>query len=186
MNTAELKQEVEARVRAYREQALEHFGRTMPTISVRFTDKGTAAGNAKLFRDGSAIVTFSEPMLEHHGEEFMRETVPHEVAHIVAGVLARMDRKRIRPHGREWQAVMRTVFGVEPERTHSFDTSGCKVRRERKLPAFCECRQFTELGVRRLKRCIREGVRYRCPKCKTCIEPTFETKQLLRDEEWNR
>jgi SprT protein len=53
-------------------------------------------------------------------------TLTHELAHLVA----RMRYGNVRPHGREFKALMRVV-NMSPATTHRLDTEGLKLRRRR-------------------------------------------------------
>jgi SprT protein len=145
-----------------------------PQLAVTFDLRGTTAGMAY---SRSGRIKINMVLYRENIADFQSDTIPHEVAHVVAyHVHTARTGRRIKPHGREWQGIMR-AFGLEPTRCHSYDTSRAKVRTERKVPVSCGCGRWTELGIRRAKRAIRAGGNYGCPHCKQPI--------LIR-EDWKR
>lgn len=93
----------------------------------------------------------------HH----LEHTVSHEVAHYVADL---MHRRRIRPHGAEWHAVM-TALGVEPRATGDYSLVGITVRRERRHRYRCGCGGHS-LTTRRHHRVQRGRMVYVCRRCR--------------------
>jgi SprT protein len=89
----------------------------------------------------------------------MQQTIPHEVAHVIA-------RSRfgagIKPHGPEWQGIMQD-FGVEPKRCHNFSVGASQSRRMRYFPYRCDC-QAHHLSTIRHNR-TKKGVVYLCRAC---------------------
>ena len=102
------------------EQCIRHANRrlnkrmTMPQVS--FRQRGKIAGSARL---QGWEVRFNPVLLEENPQAFVDEVVPHEVAHLVTFKLF----GKVRPHGKEWQAIMTEIFGVPARTTHSFDIS---------------------------------------------------------------
>lgn len=141
-----------------------------PCPAVYFYHGRRAAGLAH----GDHTVGFHAGFLASNTENMLHETVPHELAHIIvirrairasrAGTLLR----RPQPHGREWKAVMRRVFGVEPERTHSYDMSVSGARTLRVIPYTCPC-GTTHMITRRRAASVEAGKRYICRKCRGYI-----------------
>eukprot|EP00095_Tigriopus_kingsejongensis_P012412 snap_masked-scaffold312_size212576-processed-gene-0.0 protein:Tk12412 transcript:snap_masked-scaffold312_size212576-processed-gene-0.0-mRNA-1 annotation:"s-adenosylmethionine synthetase" len=91
-------------------------------------------------------------------EAFLQEVVPHEVSHLI--VFARYG--KVRPHGKEWQAVMQQVFGVVPNTTHSFDISSVQGET---FTYQCGCDQL-KLSIRRHNKVQRQQAQYFCRRCK--------------------
>jgi len=106
--------------------ARKHYGIELPWIDVRFDLSGDTAGfycsrgDKKWFR-------FNRGLIEHHLEDFLVDTVPHEVSHYVTRTIWG---RKVKSHGKEWKSVMRDVFKLEPTRCHSLDTSALKVTYE--------------------------------------------------------
>ncbi|MGL5177893.1 MAG: SprT-like domain-containing protein, partial [Aeromonas veronii] len=101
-------------------------------------------------------------------QAFLDEVVPHEVAHLLVHALWGDGRgkNRVLPHGKQWQSVMREVFGLEPRTTHSFDLA---VLAQRTVPYRCHCQQH-QLSIRRHNKVVRGEARYHCRRCKQPLE----------------
>ena len=133
-----------------------------PAPLVAYFDGRRAAGLAS---PSAHRVSFNTTLLRENVASMLTETVAHEVAHLVVAHAFKQARKRPRPHGREWQYVMRTLFGVEPARTHCYDMSNCNVRRQRRWIYRCDCREHAITTV--LHKKIASGrSTYRCACCK--------------------
>ena len=115
-------------------------------------------------------IEINEDLLERHPEPMLRETVAHELAHLLT---QRIHGRRAQAHGREWQAVMREWFNVEPERTHHFDMSGFDVRRQQRFRYRCVCREHDLSAVRHNR--ARRGVEYRCVHCAGPLQHSPDT-----------
>jgi SprT protein len=117
--------------------------------------RGRSAGQAHFGRGG---LRFNPVLYDENRETFLVEVVPHEMAHWLVHHLE--DCHRARPHGCEWQVVMRRLFGLVPRATHRFDT-----RRASPAPYRyrCGCREhgFT---ARRHGLALK-GRDYRCRHC---------------------
>ncbi len=110
---------------------------TLPEI--RFDLRGRAAGQFCL-RQGALQLRFNSALFARYFEENLAQTVPHEVAHfLVYALFSQYGKKRVRPHGPEWQSMMR-LLGVTPETRHSFSLDGIPVRREQRFAWNCSCR----------------------------------------------
>lgn len=133
---------------------LKSFARPEVLLNLR----GRSAGVAELQKNR---LRFNAVLLAENTSAFLSEVVPHEVAHLLVW---KLHGRGVRPHGYEWQQVMLQVFGLEPERTHRFDTS----RSARQGYVYtCGCRDREHaLTIRRHNR-ILKGQRYICLQCKT-------------------
>ena len=67
--------------------------------------------------------------LDNNEEEYLKNTIGHEYAHLVAFTYFGWKAVRGKPHGRHWKAVMRSL-GLNPKRCHSYDTKPARKRRE--------------------------------------------------------
>ncbi|WP_084286392.1 SprT-like domain-containing protein [Halomonas halodenitrificans] len=105
----------------------------LPRPGVWLDLRGRSAGQAHFGRGG---LRFNPVLYAENRVDFLVEVVPHEMAHWLVHHLE--DGRRARPHGREWQTVMRRLFGLEPRTTHRFDV-------ERASPSpyryACSCRE---------------------------------------------
>jgi SprT protein len=130
-----------------------------PKAAIRFDLRGRAAGQARLAAREPALIRYNPALLRANPEDFLGSTVPHEVSHLVA--FARHG-ARIRPHGAEWEAIMRQ-FGVEPARCHNYDVTGLKARSLRELDYHCTCRSHRLTTIRHHR--VLAGQTYICRQC---------------------
>ncbi|MCL7928463.1 SprT-like domain-containing protein [Halomonas sp. ATCHA] len=128
---------------------------TLPSPKVWFDLKGASAGQAHLGRGG---LRFNPVLLSENRRAFFDQVIPHEMAHWL--VFHLQDGPRLKPHGREWQAVMRDLFGLAPDVTHRFD-----IKRAQRAPYryACACRQHAFTAQRHTL--ARGGRQYRCRQC---------------------
>lgn len=130
------------------------LGRDDPLPRLRFDLRGRCAGQARL-QDWSVRLNLS--LLLRHGEAFIEQTVPHEIAHLVAHAL---HGPGIRPHGPQWRAVM-ALLKAPAQVCHSYATA--PARRVKQYDYVCPCRPH-RLGSVRHRR-ARAGQRYLCRRC---------------------
>lgn len=142
---------------------LRQAGRATPRVQVQLDLRGQAAGQLRRYPDGRLLIRYNLALAEHQPDAFLAETVPHEVAHVVTHLC----HGRVRPHGPEWQRVMRWFGIAQPRRCHDFaaDTSA---RRQRRWRYQCACRGH-ELTTTRHNR-VQRGTRYHCRACGTVLE----------------
>ena len=149
----------EEQTRVLLRQAKKHSGISIPLGEIRFDLKGKAAGMV-VYRQGMApVVRYNPAMLRACQTEFLTQTLPHEVAHLVTRVLFG---SAIRPHGPEWKGVM-DFFGTEARRCHNFDIHPDTVRRLRRFSYACACREHRLTSIRHNR--ILKGQRYLCKRC---------------------
>ena len=146
------------------------FDVNFPTPTISFNLRGRCAGQY-VRKAGSDTLRFNFDLLNRYPQEMLNQTVPHEVAHLVARHV-HMGR-RIRAHGREWQAIMQ-FFGCEPSRCHNMETT--PARRTRKYVVVCDC-QTHPVGTVRYNR-ISQGTRqYMCMDCRGLLRVPTQYKQ---------
>ncbi len=124
---------------------------------VIFKKRGTVAGTATPAR---WQLNFNNTLLNENVEHFVKQTVAHEVAHLICNVIYeggktfRVRGERRSPHGRNWKTVM-VVLGVSADRCHTYDTTNSKVgRRKQKTYTYhCTgCKRDLEMGAIRHKK----------------------------------
>ncbi|WP_434358533.1 SprT family zinc-dependent metalloprotease [Parasalinivibrio latis] len=130
------------------------FNKEFPIPEILFNQRGKAAGCARL---QTWQLRFNPVLLRENTQAFLDEVVPHEVAHLITYACY----GRVKPHGREWQGIMYSVFGLEPKTTHSFDVASVKGKT---FLYRCQCSEH-ELTVRRHNRIQRDQATYLCRKC---------------------
>ena len=151
---------VVAEVNRYLEMVSREFEVELPNIEVRFDLIGKTIGMYCKKR-GHRSIRFNPYVFAKYWRENLADTVPHEVAHYVSDVL--FDSRYIKPHGREWQSIMR-FFGVEPKPRCYFDLSDIPKRELKRFDYSCLCgtHQLTAIRHNRIKAGKR---RYFCRSC---------------------
>jgi len=135
-------------------------GRDFPSIPVSFDLSGRAAGMYRV-RYGRRGIRYNPYLFAKYFDDGLTATVPHEVAHYVTDLLYGLH--NVRPHGVEWQAVMRSL-GAEPRATGYYDLTGVPVRRQRRYTYACDCATH-RLTTRRHNKVHRGEALYRCRRC---------------------
>ena len=155
------------------------YGLSMPYPKVEFKLRGRTAGKAysREWRINLNQVLMTE------NDDFIPETVPHEVCHLITFKRYGMIRRgRVYVHhGWEWKSCMKDM-GHDPTRTHNYDTTNARARvrkpKERPYVYTCGCREFniTKLIHGRMQR----GQVRRCRTCKGTLKivQTFANKDL--------
>lgn len=149
-----------ARVEACYQQAESFFKQQFVRPQVSFKLRGQKAGVAHLDQN---LLRFNPQLYRENREHFLRQTVPHEVAHLVAH---RLFGGHIRPHGEEWQLIMRGVYELTPDRCHTYEISRRQVSR---FIYRCECseRDFPFSAQRHAL--VKKGRRYFCRSCRATL-----------------
>ncbi|UYG08438.1 SprT-like domain-containing protein [Halomonas sp. M4R1S46] len=127
----------------------------LPRPEVWLDLRGKGAGQAHFGRGG---LRFNPVLFDENRQAFLVEVVPHEMAHWLVHHLD--DGHLARPHGHEWQAVMRRLFGLAPRVTHRFDTGRASPAPHRYR---CGCREHAFTARRHAL--VRSGRAYRCRQC---------------------
>jgi SprT protein len=146
----------------------------LPAPTLRWFDHRLDAGRAlpPEVPGGSGVIELNAVYLRAEPEAMLRETLAHELAHLL--VFHLHPRRRLPPHGSLWRTVMREWLGVEPERTHRFPTDGVRARRQRRWRYRCGCAEHALTTVRHRR--IQDGAAaYRCRRCHGPLEPIPES-----------
>lgn len=144
---------IEQKVKECITKANRFFGHAFSMPTYNFKQRGKAAGTAHLQRNE---LRFNAFMYQQRPDEFLNSVVPHEVAHIIVYQIYGLS---VRPHGKEWQAVMRKVYNLSPDRTHTFDVPPPK--QSFQYQCDCQTHQFTKLRHNKTLR----GTEYICKRC---------------------
>ncbi len=142
-------------------KAEKFFNKQFQKPYIRLDLKGETAGQAWIEK---RHLRFNPVLLKENREHFLKQTVAHEVAHLLAYDIYG---SRIRAHGQEWQSIMTDVFKLPANRCHSYDThrSG---RRQWLYQCRCEGKTIT-LGTTRHNR-YHKGTVYLCTTCKAPLK----------------
>lgn len=165
--------EAELRTRALIDQALDSRLRRNDGVNVeiRFDLRGSSAGQLRACGRGQYLIRYNLALLQREGADFIRRTVPHEVAHLV---VHRRFGAAAQPHGREWKAVM-AQLGAEPSRCHNYDVSGLKQRQLQRFDYHCSCREHQLSSIRHNR--ITKGQVYRCKYCGEALRPGAQLRR---------
>lgn len=101
-------------------------------VSVLFDLRGHTGGWA-IRRGTDLSIRFNMDILRENSHSFIREIVPHEVAHIITYIMGLYDAH----HGKEWQDVCWKI-GYAPSRCHNFDTTPARKSSPRNTRVLCE------------------------------------------------
>ncbi|MFK0573607.1 SprT family zinc-dependent metalloprotease [Endozoicomonas sp.] len=142
-------------------QAEKRLNRRFQKPYIRLDLKGQTAGQAWIEK---RQLRFNPVLLNENRDHFLKQTVAHEVAHLLAYELYG---PRIRAHGREWQSIMMAVFQLPADRCHSYDTQ----RSSRRDWLYqCQCQGKTiPLGTTRHNR-SQKGTVYLCTTCRAPLK----------------
>jgi SprT protein len=145
---------------------LRGMGRATPRVRVLCDLSGKAAGKVSWQAGRLPLIRYNLAIARHQPDDFLKETVPHEVAH----VLCHLVYPRARPHGPEWQDIMRNL-GAAPKRCHSFEIpEATTIKRQRRWLYRCSCREH-QLSSTRHYRVLRQESSYRCTSCGGPLHP---------------
>ncbi len=116
-------------------KAEKFYGKTFERPkNIIFKTTGTTGGHSNYKR---RELMFNIILANENGDDFVNRTVPHEVAHYVQRAV--YGYAGVRPHGREWQYVMTKVYGLNPDRCHSYDVTSVKTRKQTRHKYGCPC-----------------------------------------------
>lgn len=169
------RQQVISSTRAFIDQAGQIFGISLPVIPVHFDLKGCAAGMFCV-RSGRKWIRYNPYIFAKYFSDNLCQTIPHEVAHYVIDHV--YGHRRVRPHGKEWQGLMRAMGIPNASRTCQYDLSGIPTRRHKQHDYACGCRHY-QISTRRHNKIQHEGVRYYCRVCQQMLIRQVSTDQVL-------
>lgn len=135
LNRETLQKEIERLSLEWYEKGIQLFPQQRRTLKVQFDLVGTNAGTAQWRPTGDCIVRFNLELALQNLQDALSDTVPHEVAHIIADEFSReLDKvlgKRNEPHGEVWKLVM-LGFGINPDKSryHNYNVETVKHQRK--------------------------------------------------------
>lgn len=148
-------EEIQHKVDICMQIAASFFGKAFDRPSANLRQKGRAAGTAHLQKNE---LRFNAFMYQQNPSLFLDTVVPHEIAHIL---VYQIYGGNVRPHGKEWRAVMKKVYGLQPDRTHCFDVPKPK----QSFAYHCSCQTHTFTKQRHSR--AQKGTDYICKMCRS-------------------
>ncbi|NVK57868.1 MAG: SprT family zinc-dependent metalloprotease [Alteromonadaceae bacterium] len=142
-------------------EANAYFKRNFPLPELTYRRSGRHAGTAFLQQNR---INLNPVLLVHNRDAFIQDVLPHEVSHLLVYQLF----GRVKPHGKEWQSVMRDVFHCAPETRHDFDLAPLNLRTAEYR---CDCGPVA-LSIRRHNAVMRGQKQYKCRQCKQLLKPS--------------
>lgn len=146
------------------------YDKTVERPIIVYDLKGTTAGQAQS-RTENGIKTYkirvnNDLLFGSHREHMLRQTIPHEVAHIFVYQVW----PGVSGHGNEWRSVMRSL-GLPATRCHQYEVTKARKREKmtRQFIFTCACREH-KLTKIRYRRIMQENKSYRCKLCGTILE----------------
>ncbi|WP_299077530.1 SprT family zinc-dependent metalloprotease [uncultured Paraglaciecola sp.] len=139
-------------------RASRYFKQDFDVPEISFNQRGKIAGCARLQTNE---LRFNPVLLADNTSVFLEEVVPHEVCHLLAFQIY----GKVKPHGKEWQALMIELFQLEPKTYHKMDVH--KVAGEM-FRYQCQCGPV-DLSLRRHNKVIKGKQQYICRQCKTTL-----------------
>jgi len=145
------------------------FKRTFRCDYVLLNLRGKSAGQYRYDpRRRTSTLRFNKALLDYYGAQFIEETVGHEVAHLV---VHQYYGRNVKPHGAEWQYVMKSVLNQEPTTRHRYDLNVVpSVRKTQQFSYVCKCiDKVHKLGATRHNRASSGVGQYACRRCKAIL-----------------
>lgn len=130
------------------------FGKRFLVPTIRWDLTGKCAGRA-----GANTIRLNFEALTKYPEDFISETIPHEVAHTVAFQLYG---RNIQPHGYQWKQVA-IALGCKGDRCHEYELTPAKVHK--KYSWKCNCMTH-EVGIN-LHTKMLSGQKRFCLRCRS-------------------
>jgi len=153
--------QVVAATRACIQRAEQLYERDFSLPLISFDLRGRAAGMYR-FRRQQHEIRFNPYLFGKYFADNLAHTVPHEVAHYLVAEMYGW--RNIRPHGTQWQGVMRRL-GAVPQVTCHYDLDGIPQRRQRRFSYVCECTTHRLSSVRHNR--VQGGSgKYLCRQCR--------------------
>lgn len=136
------------------------YNRRFKPLQVDFDLRGKCAGMYQVKRLERRI-RFNPWIFAKYYQDSLHDTVAHEVAHYIVDCLYGL--RKVKPHGREWQAVMRSL-GAEPKATGNYDLTGIPRRQYQRFAYRCSCRTH-HLTILRHRKVVTGRAKYLCQYC---------------------
>lgn len=154
-----LKEQILICLKYYLSFAEKAFDRSFALPFIIICRKGSVAGTAHL-KDWT--IKLNAQLLLDYQSQFIHEVIPHELAHLLVYSLY----GKVKPHGKEWQSIMKNIFCISVKRTHEFTNTQLQQTRFRYQ---CDC-QMHYLSLIRHNRIQKQSTDYLCTRCKKKLQ----------------
>ena len=151
------KKEIEERVEKLFDLASNKLNLKLKYPKIVYDLKGQVAGQAWYVENKLRL---NATALKNYRNDFIEQTVGHEVAHLLA---FRKHGAYIKPHGLEWKNVMR-LFKLPPTRCHTYELPSARAV-TRKLYVCERCGKETGVTQYKHNRWLRGEISFRCKPC---------------------
>lgn len=191
--TADRMRKVELRVRELLDKAAEiwpkHKAQFQDAPTIRYDIKNRFGGVAISGGADDWTIRLNLILMYENEEDFLHNTVGHEVAHLIQRVVYGMTKqveengqkvtKKVRSHGPEWRQVM-VELGLKPATYHTYDTSSIQSKKRKRKPRGAKL-NFAET-IDMLKR-LKNGIRRLDDNAKSELLGWLEARVNGEDEE---
>ena len=184
-NDKEYQQHIDTYIKEFTQKAMDLYGLDISHTGVKLDLKGKVAAWTRYNNSPDYktwYIQLNVPLLMEQPLSELRDTIGHEIAHIVAGTqyVKLLRDGKIKEagewptHCKKWKKIM-VDFGLPPVRCHNYDTTNHKRKRKpvkRPWIYSCACRSLglDELEQHELTnymhKKIKKGAEYICTKCK--------------------
>lgn len=170
-----MRQQILDKIEESFKRAENYYGRSFSRPkNVIFKRSGTKGGHCNYSK---SELMFQLDFAEAYPEDYLKETVPHEVAHWIDRELygyTRHNGRRVM-HGRTWKNIMIRCYGLSPERCHEYDVSVTKTKSQTRYSYKCGCRKHSISQT--VHNRILTGRNYRCSLCRQTIVAHVPTRE---------
>lgn len=152
------------------------FNKRLLIPTLLFNQRGKIAGSALLQKN---IIKLHPGLLIDNLDYYLNEVVAHELSHILVYQLygrtsGIFNKRRIKPHGQEWQMLMTDIFNLSPAVTHQLDVSKVAMQSFRYE---CKCKQV-ELSLIRHNKVVKGKQHYYCRHCQQVLQHPVYVESL--------
>lgn len=120
------------KVMEWYEIGLQKFPQERRHVEIAFNLGGTTAGKAWWRKTGCFTIQINQGLLEENPQGFWDDTIPHEVAHLIANEFFKEIALDGCGHGDLWKFVM-IKFGKKPTRCHDYSVESVRGKRSQDI-----------------------------------------------------
>ncbi|WP_392561552.1 SprT family zinc-dependent metalloprotease [Orbus sturtevantii] len=146
-------------LRHYLSIANQYFNMVFDEPELIYRKKGSIAGCALL---QTWQIQLNINMLLENDTQFIAEVIPHELAHLITYKKF----GRVKPHGKEWQAIMENVFQLDAKRTHNFALPESSLQNRHHYHCDCQTHLLTNIRHQKIQS---KRTQYHCKNCGTLL-----------------